>query len=74
MTLSAVIAYCAECGRRLTKVALSLPVRDGVLNYGPKCASRFIIKPAKPKRVRIVTGNRRRKGDDRQEDLFGGSA
>lgn len=66
------LLYCGECGRRLLRAAFSMPTKDGVLSFGPKCAARFVIKP---KRARMFTVRKARpKRDTGQGDLFGGTA
>lgn len=42
---------CARCGKPLTVAALSIPTKDGAVNFGPKCARSIL--PGKPRRVAV---------------------
>ena len=47
---------CSDCKRRLNKPALTI----GAYSYGPVCAQRYIIRPARAPRVVPVRAPRAR--------------
>lgn len=38
---------CSDCGRALSKAALSIPTRGPALVFGPVCAKRYIVAPTR---------------------------
>jgi len=59
-----------HCNRPLIKAAVSIPSKNGILAWGPKCAKLLRMAAPDPKRARRVTPQR----DNATRDLFEGDA
>ncbi len=43
------VMRCVACGRALTKFAITIPTREGLVGWGPVCAKRVTIRPTRTK-------------------------
>lgn len=64
---------CTNCGRPLTRFAVSVDTRDGPVGWGPKCA-RKVFKVLARRRARIFDARRPPPPDPRQRELFEAAA
>ena len=43
---------CIACGRSLTRAAFTMPSRNGLLAWGPKCGAELVRQRRKPAKTR----------------------
>lgn len=67
---------CIACGRPLTRYAATIPSKDGLVGWGPKCAEKVLVKvkAERQRGVKVYPRRARPRRDDGQADLFGASA
>lgn len=66
---------CARCGRMLLRPGVEVPIANGRVIAGPRCAELMTYgELGRPQRARIVSTAPRRRRATGQGDLFGAMA